>query len=126
MIVVNAIPPGHYGLPFVDLLDDDQLLDFMNLAKHPHPSVEILSHIREGIRMASDYPITRTVQLDCPVTTIQARRSIWLSYHTMGRWADACGELSVIEHDGRHFAPVDEQLATIVARVASEPALQLR
>ncbi|PRP97905.1 Erythronolide synthase, modules 1 and 2 [Enhygromyxa salina] len=112
LFAVNGVPPGHYGLPFADLLDDPQLVAFLRLIGHPRPDPSSLAQVRAGIRLGSAYPVESERELPCPVTALRAKRDVWLSYHTVDRWADVCqGPVEIISREGRHFDDVDEQLA---------------
>ncbi len=117
LFVVDAVPPGHYGLPFADLLDDAPLGQLLRLLEHPDahaPGTAILAAIRAGIRLASAYPLERseTLDLHCELTVLRATQSLWLSFHSTARWTDLnTGHTSIVDSPDNHFTAIDSALA---------------
>lgn len=117
VVVADAVPPAHYGLPFADLLDDEELTRLLNLVGHPGAPLP-LARVRTGVRLASDYETTPELRLRCPVTVIRAKRSTWLSFHTAARWHEVTtGMVTIIDHDGKHFTDISELLAQTLEQV---------
>ncbi len=119
LFALNGVPPSDYGLPFADLLNDEELMRLMRVIGHPIQN-PVLSQIRAEIKMASSYVVNTKIHLLCPVTAFRARLSTWLSFYTMDRWtaASACS-VEVVSFDGEHFSS-NQELVDAINRCISE------
>jgi acyl transferase domain-containing protein/surfactin synthase thioesterase subunit/D-arabinose 1-dehydrogenase-like Zn-dependent alcohol dehydrogenase/acyl carrier protein len=120
MFVVGAPPPGHYGMPFLDLLDDEELRRCLRVAGHPLASAEDLGLVRSGLRAASHYPSNRSVSLRSDLTVIRSTRDLLAVFHSHRHWRDlTTGTTRMITHDGGRFDPLDGWLLPAIRRVPS-------
>jgi surfactin synthase thioesterase subunit len=114
LFVVNAVPPHHYAIPFLDLGTDDDLIGFLRMIQYPGDvGHEDLAKLRARFRLASCIDTSRPT-LSCRLTVIRAIESLWFSFHTSMRWRDDVASRGVefIDIHGDHFAPVDDWLWT--------------
>ena len=111
LIAINAIPPHHYGLPFLDLLSDAEIERFFQLVHHPNPNVS-LEHFRRQLELGSSYRAQSPKPLDYPITVHRAARSMWFSFHTSAHWADLNADVQFVDNQGEHFNLLDTVLVS--------------
>jgi acyl transferase domain-containing protein/surfactin synthase thioesterase subunit/acyl carrier protein len=118
MIAANAVPPGHYGLPFTDLADRADTESVMHFVGHPDVHEADTDQMLSLLQLASNYPVDRSVTIECPITVVRARRSAWFSFHTSRHWREVCAEtVDFIDHEGNHFTTIDDLVEPVLRAV---------
>ncbi|MCA9698948.1 MAG: hypothetical protein KC431_15595, partial [Myxococcales bacterium] len=123
LVIVNAVPPHHYAIPFLDLASDAELEGFLQLIGYPGTvDAASITSLRAGVRVSSSHQLTR-VELACEVAVFRASRSLWFSYWSSQRWEDdtQTKQTRFFDFDGDHFSPVDSLLRSLLAETEAQP-----